>query len=183
MPEPPVLDRDLIEALKRSDTTSEQAFRVLYDRHSRRLFLYATKILRSESLGSDIVHDAFLRLLLAVRNGAEFENVPAFLLRTARNLCLNVRRRDQVTYLEPKDVDPADQEAETPERKDIREHVIRAIDLLPDQYRECLILQLYAGMSYAEICEVIGESLPVVRHRISRAKQRLRASLLPLMTE
>ncbi|RPI69817.1 MAG: RNA polymerase sigma factor [Ignavibacteriae bacterium] len=176
-------DRDLIDAMRVQGDDAESAFRVLYDRHAGRIYLYACKILRSESLGADVVHDTLLKLLLAIRDGTEFENVPAFLLRTARNLCLNMRKRNQVVFVEPSDVDPADHVNTDAEQRDLHEHVLRAIDLLPVLHREALILQLYAGLSYAEICEVTGESLPVIRHRISRAKQRLRNSLLPLITE
>lgn len=176
-------DRDLLDVLRRQDREAESAFRILYERHANRIYVYASKILRSESLGADVVHDTLLKLLLSIREGGEFENLPAFLLRTARNMCLNMKKRDQVVFVEPSTVDPVDHAHVEIEQRDLHEHVIRAIDLLPSEFREALILQLYAGLSYAEICDVTGESLPVVRNRISRAKQRLRNSLLPLITE
>ena len=176
-------DRELIDAIRANGDEAEPAFRTLYDRYAKRLYAYGLKVLRSESRAGDIAQDTFLRFLVAIRRGDQIENVAAYLLRITRNLCLNVRRDEHLTYVEPEDIDPIDDHNETPEEADMRQHVLRAMDRLPDVYREALVLQMYGGLSYAEICDVTGETLPTIRHRISRAKQRLRSYLLPLIIE
>ena len=176
-------DRELIDAIRANDPHAEPAFRILYDRYGKRLYAYGLKVLRSESRASDITQDTFLRLLTAVRRGDQIENLAAYLLRITRNLCLNVRRDEHLMYVEPENIDPIDEHRETPEEADMRQHVLRALDRLPEVYREALVLQMYGGLSYAEICDATGESLPTIRHRISRAKQRLRTYLLPLIIE
>lgn len=176
-------DRELIDAIRVNDEHAEPAFRFLYERYGKRLYAYGLKVLRSESRASDIVQDTFLRFLTAIRRGDQIENLPAYLLRITRNLCLNVRRDEHLSYVEPDDIDPIDEHRETPEDADMRQHVLRALDRLPEAYREALVLQMYGGLSYAEICEATGETLPTIRHRISRAKQRLRTYLLPLIVE
>lgn len=176
-------DRELIDAIRSSNEGSEAAFRVIYDRYAKRLYAYSLRVLRSDSRASDITQDAFLRFLTAIRRGDQIENLAAYLMRITRNLCLNVRRDEHLTYVEPEIIDPIDEHAVSPEDTDMHEHVRRAMERLPEEYREALVLQLYGGLSYAEICDVTGETLPTVRHRISRAKQRLRTYLLPLIVE
>ena len=176
-------DRELVDAICVNNEEAEPAFRILYDRYSKRLYAYSLKVLRSESRASDITQDTFLRFLTAVRRGDQIENLAAYLLRVTRNLCYNVRRDEHLTYVEPVEIDPADAHTVSPEDADMREHILRALDRLPEAYREALVLQLYGGLSYAEICEATGETLPTIRHRISRAKQRLRTYLLPLINE
>lgn len=176
-------DRELLDAIRAGDEGAEAAFRIVYDRHSQRVYAYCLKSLRSESRAGDIAQDVFMRLLITVRNGTMIENLPAFLMRICRNLCLNVHRDEHLTYIEPEKTDGVDENGETPEARDLREHIKKAINELPDEFREALVLQLYSGLSYAEICEVTGDTLPTIRHRISRAKQRLRTVLLPLITE
>ena len=176
-------DRDLVDAIRANDDQAEPAFRIIYDRYGKRLYAYGLKVLRSESRARDITQDTFLRFLTAVRRGDQIENLAAYLLRITRNLCLNVRRDEHLTYTEPEHIDPIDEHRETPEDADMRQHVLRALERLPEAYREALVLQMYGGLSYAEICEATGETLPTIRHRISRAKQRLRTYLLPLIVE
>ena len=69
----------------------------------------------------------------------------------------------------------------TVERNDVARAINAAIDALPIAYKEAFLLQAVSGLSYAEICVVTGETLSVVRHRIHRAKMRLRTRLIALL--
>jgi RNA polymerase sigma-70 factor, ECF subfamily len=174
-------DHDLLDLLREGGSIANDAFKVLYGRYAKRIYAYALKVLGTKHRASDITHDVFMRFLVAVNDGAQIENLAAYLMRITRNLCLNVRRDELMLYVEPEQVDPIDTDAETPEQRDLRQVVVKAIDALPEHYREVLLLQMYSGLSYAEICDVTGESLPTVRQRLSRAKERLRKKLLPLI--
>ena len=59
----------------------------------------------------------------------------------------------------------------------------RALDLLPDDYREVFVLREYNGLSYIEIAEAVGVSLDTIKIRIFRAKKRLREILAPSLGE
>ena len=175
-------DREILDKIRVGGSEADLAFRALYGRYGKRIYAYALKVMRSDSRASDITHDVFMKLLMAIKDGAMIDNLAAYVMRITRNLCINARRNNNMEYVEPDQVDPVDHAVETPEQRDMREHVLRAIDELPEVYREALVLQLYGGLSYAEICDVTGETLPTIRHRISRAKERLRKKLLPLFT-
>jgi RNA polymerase sigma-70 factor (ECF subfamily) len=62
-------------------------------------------------------------------------------------------------------------------RGDLREALDKAIDRLPVQFREVVILRDVEGWSYAEIAEVVGIPVGTVMSRLSRARQRLQRAL------
>ncbi len=173
-------DRQLLEHIRLGSTAAEPAFRVLYDRHIRRLLAYCTKVMGGQQQARDIVQDAFMKLLLAIRKGEQLDNVGAYLMRIARNGCLNMKRDHRETLMEIEDLGLTSHDVPY-ETIEIQRLVNAALQELPEQYREALLLQMYGGLSYAEICEVTGDSLPSVRHHIARAKQRLRAALIPIL--
>jgi DNA-directed RNA polymerase specialized sigma24 family protein len=55
----------------------------------------------------------------------------------------------------------------------------RGLDALPEDERVALLLGEMGGLSYAEIAEATASTVPAVRSRIYRARQTLRARLLP----
>jgi RNA polymerase sigma-70 factor (ECF subfamily) len=59
--------------------------------------------------------------------------------------------------------------------------LLRAIEALPETYREALLLSEYEGLTYDEIGKLTGTSLSTIRIRIFRAKARLRKALLPII--
>jgi RNA polymerase sigma-70 factor (ECF subfamily) len=59
----------------------------------------------------------------------------------------------------------------------------RAIDLLPPEYREVVILRDMEGLPYLEIAGVIDAPIGTVMSRLSRARRRLRSQVSCLFTE
>jgi RNA polymerase sigma-70 factor (ECF subfamily) len=62
------------------------------------------------------------------------------------------------------------------EAREEAEAVRRAIQHLPDEQRETLILRHYHGLSYEEIAETLQVPLGTVKWRIHEAVRRLEAS-------
>jgi RNA polymerase sigma-70 factor (ECF subfamily) len=62
-----------------------------------------------------------------------------------------------------------------------RERVLRqALDDLPTQYREVLVLREMEGLSYQEVANTLGVPIGTVMSRLSRARKRLQEGLLGL---
>jgi RNA polymerase sigma-70 factor, ECF subfamily len=59
-----------------------------------------------------------------------------------------------------------------------REALERALERLPTEFREVLVLRELEGMSYKEIGTVVGVPVGTVMSRLARARERLRRSLL-----
>ena len=65
------------------------------------------------------------------------------------------------------------------ENKELRAKILAAIESLPSEYREVVILREIEGLSYNEIAGITGLSLDNVKTRLSRARAQLRRQLNP----
>jgi RNA polymerase sigma-70 factor (ECF subfamily) len=55
--------------------------------------------------------------------------------------------------------------------------------MLPDDYKEVLVLREMYGYSYNEIADIVETTMPIVRTRIYRAKQKIRVILAPFIDD
>lgn len=111
-------------------------------------------------------------------NTMEDGQVKAWLYRVAVNLCYDAGRRLKREIPAEELPEPnTDREYELPEAsaisRDQRERVKRAIDALPDIYRETVMLHYYSGLDYKTIAAMQGSTEGTVKSRIFRAKERL----------
>ncbi len=157
------------------------AFREIYRRHSPRIHAYCLRVTGDRDEAKDVFQDTFVRFMGSVRADREMTNLPAFLLRIARNLCLN-RKRDAVSTVDVEDVVlPTN---DTPyEKVELLRLITTALDLLPAEYRETFVLREYDGMSYAEIAEITGISEEAARIRAFRARNKVREILAPYLAD
>ncbi|MBL7999985.1 MAG: RNA polymerase sigma factor, partial [Candidatus Kapabacteria bacterium] len=171
-------DVDLYYMLAEHGAERERAFAELYSRHGQRVYLYCRKILGDSTAADDVFQDTFIRFLNSVSTERVMTNVAAFLLRIARNLCLNYKRdhKTNAVMFEDFHLPTADKQVESQETARL---ITMALDLLPDEYREALVLQMYNGMSYEEIGEQLGVPVTTVRNWVVRAKKRMREILAP----
>ncbi len=174
-------DAELFELLKSDKKRGEKAFSVLYARHSPRVYAYCRRFLGNREDAQDVFQETFIRFHASAEQDRVMTNMPAFLLKIARNLCVNLKRleRQDLTYEDYMYV-PEDT---SPDKSELLDLIKRAMELLTDDYREVFILREYEGMTYAEIAEITNESMANVKIRIFRAKQKIREILAPFLAE
>jgi RNA polymerase sigma-70 factor (ECF subfamily) len=63
----------------------------------------------------------------------------------------------------------------------LHEQVASALNQLPIDYREAIVLYEYDGYSYQEIADITGASIATVKIRIFRARKMLRTLLYPVV--
>jgi len=174
-------DKELCEALRQGGESREQAFAELYRRYASRIYQYARRILNRDMEAEDILQETFMKFLNILEKDAVIENVPAYLLRIARNLSLRVSSKRQVT------VPIEDYHAifnESPMEAEETSKVLQmSLELLPKDQREALVLQVYGGLSYLEIADVMGVPMTTVRNWIVRAKDKMRKIVAPYFQE
>jgi RNA polymerase sigma-70 factor (ECF subfamily) len=169
-------DLQLQQRIREGDNA---AFAELYAGYKQGVYLYCTRFIGDRPMAEDIFQEVFLNLLERVRGGLEIENVQGYLLRSARNRCLNVIRDRKY----PKDVDELAEFLPGGERVRVGEYddLESALQELPAVNREALLLCEYEGYTYDEIAEMTEVPVTTVRKRIFRARQRLRQLLSPDM--
>jgi RNA polymerase sigma-70 factor (ECF subfamily) len=138
-------------------------------------------LLRNRTDAEDVAQDAIIRAFRAFgtyRSG----NARAWLLRIVRNTCFTWLRQNRMAaeFMEF-DETTMPQESENPETLALagsdREQLTRALELLPESFREILVLRELEGCSYKEIAEITSRPIGTVMSALARARAQLRNSL------
>jgi RNA polymerase sigma-70 factor (ECF subfamily) len=167
-----------------------QAFGQLVDLHKRTVYGLCYRILRHPEDARDAAQESFVRAYAAL---ATFDPTQAFapwVLRIARNHCLDVHRRRGARPVEMAlDADPEDggvrelADRSTPRADEaLEEHerqgtVQRAVAALPANYREVVELFHVDHLSYKEIAQALDVPIGTVMTWLHRARAQLRAKL------
>jgi RNA polymerase sigma-70 factor (ECF subfamily) len=136
---------------------------------------------RNDADAADVVQEGFLR---ALRFFGDFRggDTRAWLLTIVRNACFTWLRRNRVNEL----ATPFDEEAHSGESDDPetlllegadREMLRDALETLPAEFREVVILRELEGLSYKKIAGIADIPVGTVMSRLARARKRLRLSL------
>ncbi|HMG34577.1 MAG TPA: sigma-70 family RNA polymerase sigma factor [Blastocatellia bacterium] len=143
---------------------------------------------RNPQDAEDVVQEAYLRA---------FRFFDGFHGGDGRGWLLTIVRNTFYTWLgrnRPNEVQQLDDRAEqlesrqpSPEEETVRlsdtQRLERALDELPAEYREVVILRELEGMSYKEISEIVDIPLGTVMSRLARARKRLTRSLTDVCAE
>jgi RNA polymerase sigma-70 factor (ECF subfamily) len=147
------------------------------------LYAYAMVLSRNPALAADLVQDTCVRALKAKVSFRPDSNVKGWLFTILRNVWLNQLRHERagpkIAELDS-DENLADVSVATSEdphdlyvRNLQREQVRAAIQQLPVEFREIIILREYEELSYSEIANVLQCPVGTVMSRLARARSRL----------
>ena len=125
-----------------------------------------------------MAQDAFIRAYRALPEFRGQAAVRSWLYRIATNLALNAvqRRREYPSEALPERVVTGGPEREAVQG-DMAEHLRAAIEELPADLKQPLVLREYGYRSYQEIADELGLPLNTVRTRILRARRALRSAM------
>lgn len=144
---------------------------------------------RNEQDAKDVVNEACLRALRFFP-GFRGGDARAWLMKIVRNTCytwLHANRPLQEATEFDENVFSPDSRALNPEEVLLRNEsstlLRKALENLPTNFREVLILRELEGMSYKEIADVTGMPAGTVMSSLSRARGRFRQALTALMNE
>ncbi|HNX98012.1 MAG TPA: RNA polymerase sigma factor [Candidatus Aminicenantes bacterium] len=157
-----------------TDCRQEAGFRSLLLEHRRSVFLLCLGFAHNQTEAQDLLQETLAKAL-AHRQRVPPENPLAWLLRIARNTCLDQERRKKVRRVllpwlageEPCDATPHHRLEQEEEIALVR----RAIRALPRAQRDVLVLREYGDLSYREIAQVLRLSEGTVMSRLSRARR------------
>lgn len=157
--------------------------------HLNAAYNLAHWIVNNEQDAEDIVQESFLR---AYKYFASYQggNSRSWLLAIVRNLCyswiqqhraqdISVELDDEIASDE---MDPGNPEI-LEQVKSNRQEVAKALEALPVEYRELIVLRELEEMSYKEIAHIAGIPLGTVMSRLARARQRLKQCLVQHLRE
>ena len=158
----------------------EDAFRLFYDRTSRPLWAYLSRITGDGRLADDLLQEAYYRFL---RAGATYDNdahQKNYLCRIATNLAHDLRRRPRVDAVQMDDtIDHTDPQSagDAAGRVARRLDLSRAMARLKPRERNMLWLAYAQGSSHEEIAQALGLKRGSIKLLLFRARRRLAAML------
>ena len=155
--------------------------------HMSSLYSAALRMTRNPADAEDLVQETYLKAYRSFEQFTPGTNLKAWLLRILTNTFINryrrnARHRDTVDVhaVEPftvfRDVQDTDPEGSFFARI-VDDEVLRAIDDLPPDFRETLVLSDLEGLPYADIATVLGVPVGTVKSRLFRARQVLQRRL------
>jgi RNA polymerase sigma-70 factor, ECF subfamily len=151
------------------------------------LYGYAMAITRNRADAEDLVQETYVRAIRGKQSLRAGSNVKSWLFTILRNIHLNQLRKQRTTprVLEiDADENTANYVVETSEdplaryvRKTEREWLTEAIEQLPSEFREIVVLREFEDLSYLEIAGILNCPVGTVMSRLARARSRLRTLL------
>jgi RNA polymerase sigma-70 factor (ECF subfamily) len=139
-----------------------------------RVFCFCLGFVGNSADARDLAQETFARALAGL-DRARPENLQAWIMRIARNACLDLARMKKTRGPQHPVGESAAVDRETPESRAGREEEIRivrkAIQRLPLRLRDALVLREYAELSYQEIAQTLGIGRGTVMSRLNRARQ------------
>ncbi len=173
----------IIESKKNGNTdVAGNAFTIIYNRYSSKVLAYCKLLINDNSGPEDIFQESFIRFYNNLGNGFSPDNIPGYLLRTARNLCYNYNR-DKKKIVSIDNIVFRSEDGIKYENKELFELIITALELLDDKYKEAFVLRKFDGLSIREIADICGISVEGAKSRINRARLKLLEILEPYLKD
>jgi RNA polymerase sigma-70 factor, ECF subfamily len=152
------------------------------------LYGYAVVLSRNRAEAEDLVQETCLRALRAMQRLRPDSNIKSWLFTILRNIWLNQLRQSRaaprVADIDLGENSPTEvvDTAKDPYAAYIsnvdRERVQHAIQQLPLEFREIVLLREYEELSYEEIATLLDRPVGTVMSRLARARSKLRDLLL-----
>ena len=168
------------------ESSELERFEAMVLPHLSAAYRLARYLTRNDADADDVVQEACLRALkyFGGFRGEGASQSRAWLLTIVRNMAHTWRSRhradasatefDETLHSEARTEDHPDMLA----RSDARDALAHALDHLPPDFREVIVLREIEGLSYKEISEVVDVPVGTVMSRLSRARKRLQQALI-----
>jgi RNA polymerase sigma-70 factor (ECF subfamily) len=169
------LVQDAVRAAKKGD---REAIHFLYVRYASDLLRYVNSFVHDRHEAEDIVQSVFTKLITAIGK-YEQKEVPftAWILRVARNAALDhMRARRAIPAEEVRVADTGHSQTSLERGQDLR----HALEDLPEDQREVLVLRHVIGLSPVEIADTLGKSESSIHGLHHRGRRTLQSRLREL---
>ena len=175
-------------------TGEEAAFNTLFDRYGAHVYGLLLRITHDPEEAGDLTQETFLRALQGIKKFRGDSGLRTWLFRIAINQSRNrfrwwKRRKRHKTV----SIDSSQNDTDTPLSESLsdkgpnpeenvlrgerRRRLLEAIEELPANFKEAVVLCDIEGLSYTEISEVLEIGMGTVKSRIARGRRELRKKL------
>lgn len=177
------MDDDLVARAKTGD---QRAMQALLDSVAPSIRRFARRMCRHEADAEDVLQDALFSIATHLDDFEARSTLPSWAFAITRSACARRRRGKKNQPGEADDVLSAQPTTEPSphehaEKHELGELVTRALEGLPDEHREVLLLRDVEGLSGQEAAAALGLSIDALKSRLHRARGALRDALRPVL--
>lgn len=183
-------DETLMEQLGGGD---DEALAELVRRYQQDVYRFCLHYLKNVEVAREMVQETFLRVYVARERFDVSKRFKPWMLCIARNLCLNEIKRKKTVQMETLEEYASSSRAEsgdllrstadgpleilqTAERRQV---LLRALDDLPEEAREIVVLRYFEKLSAREIADIVESTEGAIRTRLHRILKQLREVFEP----
>jgi RNA polymerase sigma-70 factor (ECF subfamily) len=178
-------DEELVEAFQGGDYS---AFDQLLERWQRKIHGAIYRIMGSEDETRDLSQETFLRAYRALGTFKKEARFSSWLYQIALNQCRDrLRRRKLRAAVSLEELaengdaaqvrEPGPSAFDLVEKRELSSKVAAAVQALPEEQREVIVLKEYQGLTFLEIAEALGVPPSTVKTRLYRGLGQLRLQL------
>lgn len=168
----------VLSALKQD---SKEAFSLLFQTYYTDLVLFCGNFIKDKDSCEDIVQSIFLKLWNDRKNIQIEISLKSYLLKAVRNSCLDEFRHIEIVRQYETEFGSSALDNYDTENyilySDLYAHLSRALEKIPDLYKEAFVLNRFEGLKYREIAEKLNVSERTVEVRVSKTLDLLRKQL------
>ena len=165
------IDFLLLQRMKRGD---ENAFDVFVRKYSKEILNYCNYHCPDTSTAEDLTQETFLRFFEKLSDYRYMGKTKNYLYTIAGNLCRDSYKKIRESLLEEQSLEIQDC-LHPPETDELlnRLTIKAALDRLPAELREVIILYYFQELKLTEISSTLQIGLPLVKYRVKQAKTHL----------
>lgn len=166
----PVDDRKIIERVLNGDT---EAFNLLVQQWEKPIYNFILRMIGDRDDAMDLCQDSFMKAYRELESLKDRDRFSAWLYRIAHNTCFSKLRKDQgKTFVE---LAPETRASKPPIES--RLAVEKALQHLPEDQREVVVLKVFHSLKFEEIAAIQGAPVSTVKSRLYMGFEKLRSIL------
>jgi RNA polymerase sigma-70 factor (ECF subfamily) len=167
----------------------KQAFNVLIVRYEKQIFALAYRLSGDYDEAKDLAQEAFIHIYGHLKHFDSSRPFFPWMYKVAHNICLNKlnkKARQNISLDDLVEFTPVENNVDhvpdlALDKKEKARQVYEAIENLPQQYKDVIILKYIQGYSYKDICACLDLPQSTVETRLYRGRQALQKTLAPLL--
>ena len=170
-----------------------QLYHDLIRPYERSVYVMALSYMKNEADAEDVAQEAFVRAFSKLSSFRAESKFSTWLISITINEARTRLRRQALVRMEPLDQLPDEDKGISPallrdwreipseavEREEVRVLIQRAVEQLPEIYRQVFLLRDVEELTINETAEALNISIPSVKVRLHRARMMLQKQLAP----
>ena len=166
----PIDDGKIVDRVLKGDT---EAFNLLVHQWEKPIYNFIVRLIGDREEAMDLCQESFMKAYRELHTLKDRNRFSAWLYRIAHNTCYSRLRKDiGKTFVE---LEPGTSSTRSPVENQLA--VEAALQHLPEEQREAVVLKVFHELKFDEIAEIQGAPVSTVKSRLYMGFEKLRSIL------